>query len=82
MSAHPIVQFPTAAQQEDFVSAYPKSGLPYGRAGISSGKMGSFGTNPNLVAPTVAPLVPIMDAAQVMLTPEQIAAVVAYERSL
>ena len=77
-----LVQFPTAAQQEDFVSAYPKSGVAYGRGGISSGKMGSFGENPNLIAPTVAPLIPIMDAAQVMLTPEQISAVVAYERSL
>jgi hypothetical protein len=77
-----LVQFPTAAQQIDFVSAYPKSGLPYGRAGISSGKMGSFGENPNLIAATAAPFVPVMDAAQVMLTPEQIAAVVAYERSL
>jgi hypothetical protein len=64
------------------VSAYPKSGVAYGRAGISSGKMGSFGENPNLIVPTVAPLIPIMDEAQVMLTPEQIAAVVAYERSL
>jgi mono/diheme cytochrome c family protein len=75
-------QFATAALQEDFVSAYPKSGTAYGNRGISSGKMGSFGTNPNNVAPTVPPLIGVMDAAQVMLTPEQLAAVVAYERSL
>jgi mono/diheme cytochrome c family protein len=78
-----IVQFPTAAQQEDFVSAYPDLGTAYGRGGISSGKMGSFGTNPNAEEErTEVPFIPMLEASQVMLTPEQIAAVVAYERSL
>ena len=71
-------QFPTAAAQVDFVSAYPPEGVSYGTQGISSGKMGSFGTNPNAEDPDTA----IMQPTQVMLTPEQIEAVVAYERSL
>lgn len=73
-----IRQFPVAAQQEAFVSAYPKMGTAYGTNGWSSGRMGSFGTNPNAADPKTA----IMSPDQVMLTPEQIAAVVAYERSL
>jgi hypothetical protein len=40
--------------------------------------MGSFGVNPNSIDPKTA----TMNADQVMLTEEQIAAVVAYERSL
>ena len=71
-------QFATAAEQEAFVSAYPERGFTYGRNGLSSGRMGSFGVNPNAVDPETA----IMSASQVMLTPEQIAAVVEYERSL
>ncbi|HEY6533931.1 MAG TPA: cytochrome c [Acidimicrobiales bacterium] len=77
-----LVQFPAVGQHEAFVSAYPKSGTAYGTGGISSGKMGAFGTNPNTVANPVQPAIPVMDASQVMLTPEQIALVVAYERSL
>ncbi len=73
-----IRQFPLASQQESFVSAYPKQGTAYGVNGWSSGRMGSFGTNPNATDPATA----IMSPDQVMLTPEQIAAVVAYERSL
>ena len=71
-------QFPLASQQIQFVSAYPKMGTAYGTNGWSSGRMGSFGTNPNAVDPATA----IMSPDQVMLTPEQIAAVVAYERSM
>lgn len=73
-----IRQFPVAAQQEAFVSAYPKMGTAYGTNGWSSGRMGSFGTNPNAQDPKTA----IMNEDQVMLTPAQIAAVVAYERSI
>ena len=71
-------QFPTAEIQEAFVAAYPKQGTAYGTSGLSSGRMGSFGVNPNSIDPKTA----TMSADQVMLTPEQIAAVVAYERSL
>ena len=53
-------------------------GTAYGTNGWSSGRMGSFGTNPNAQDPKTA----IMSEDQVMLTPAQIAAVVAYERSL
>ena len=73
-----IRQFPTATLQQNFVSAYPKMGTSYGVNGWSSGRMGSFGTNPNALDPETS----IMSPEQVMLTPEQIAAVVAYERSL
>jgi mono/diheme cytochrome c family protein len=73
-----IRQFPTADQQIAFVSAYPKAQTSYGSQGMSSGRMGSFGVNPNAVDPKTA----IMSPDQVMLTQEQIAAVVAYERSL
>lgn len=73
-----LLQFPTAEQQIQFVSNYPKMGTAYGTSGWSSGRMGSFGTNPNALDPKTA----IMSPEQVMLTPEQIAAVVAYERSL
>jgi len=73
-----IRQFPTADQQIAFVSAYPKAQTSYGSQGNSSGRMGSFGVNPNAVDPKTA----IMQPDQVMLTQEQIAAVVAYERSL
>jgi mono/diheme cytochrome c family protein len=73
-----IRQFPLAKSQEAFVSAYPKVGTSYGTSGWSTGRMGSFGTNPNAVDPKTA----IMSEDQVMLTPAQISAVVAYERSL
>lgn len=71
-------QFPYKQQQINFVSAYPKAGTAYGMNGISSGRMGSFGTNPNAQDPKNA----IMSPDQVMLTPAQIEAVVDYERSL
>ena len=73
-----VRQFPTATQQEAFVAAYPKAGTAYGTSGLSSGRMGSFGVNPNSIDPKTA----TMNADQVMLTEEQIAAVVRYERSL
>ena len=77
-NSSPIRQFVTAQQQINFVSAYPKAGTSYGAQGLSSGRMGSFGVNPNAVDPKTATMSP----DQVMLTQDQIAAVVAYERSL
>jgi len=73
-----IRQFATPTIQEAFVAAYPAMGTAYGSSGLSSGRMGSFGVNPNAIDPKTATMSP----AQVMLTPDQIAAVVAYERSL
>lgn len=73
-----IRQFATADQQIAFVSLHPKEGAAYGAQGIANGRMGSFGVNPNALDPKTA----IMEPDQVMLTQEQIAAVVAYERSL
>jgi mono/diheme cytochrome c family protein len=77
-------QFPTAEQQEDFVIEGSVAGAPYGRFGQSgAGMMPGFGLNPNVEPPEVpGPIILPMEADQVMLTPEQIAAVVAYERSL
>lgn len=71
-------QFPTAASQIDFVSTYAPMGTSYGLFGLSSGRMPGFGVNPNAEDPETARMAP----EQVMLTEEQIAAVVAYERSL
>ena len=73
-----VRQFNTATMQAAFVAANPAVGSAYGSSGQSTGRMPSFGVNPNSIDPKTA----TMDAAQVMLTPEQIAAVVAYERSL
>jgi len=73
-----IRQFATATQQQAFVAANPKIGSSYGSSGWSTGRMPSFGVNPNAIDPKTA----TMSADQVMLTPDQIAAVVAYERSL
>ena len=71
-------QFPLEKQQVDYVSAQPKMGTAYGTNGWSSGRMPSWGVNPNAIDPKTA----IMGQDQVMLTADQIAAVVAYERSL
>jgi len=62
----------------EFVSNWTAPGQAYGVTGLSSGRMPGFGVNPNAVDPLTAR----MSTDQVMLTEEQIAAVVAYERSL
>lgn len=71
-------QFETADQQIQFVSVYQPFGKAYGRNGLSPGYMPGFGQNPNSIDPKTAR----MDFTQVMLTEDQIAAIVAYERSL
>ncbi|MCD9625750.1 c-type cytochrome [Rhabdothermincola salaria] len=71
-------QFPTAQSQIDFVTNYQPFGTAYGQFGLSEGAMPGFGANPNAIDPETARLSP----DQVMLTQEQIAAVVEYERSL
>jgi mono/diheme cytochrome c family protein len=71
-------QFPTAESQIGFVTTYAPYGTPYGTFGLSEGAMPGFGANPNAQDPDTAR----MSVDQVMLTQEQIAAVVAYERSL
>lgn len=77
-------QFPTAESQIDFVTTGSDKGKTYGVAGLSgAGMMPGFGENPNVnPALTSGPKVFPMSPDQVMLTPEQIAAVVEYERSL
>jgi mono/diheme cytochrome c family protein len=71
-------QFLTPLSQIDFVSVYHPMGSAYGVRGISSGRMPGFGVNPNAEDPDETRVA----VGQVMLTEEQIAAVVAYERSL
>jgi mono/diheme cytochrome c family protein len=77
-------QFPTAAQQIEFVSVGGVAGKSYGTSGLSgAGQMPGFGVNPNVTPPNIpGPKIYPMSPDQVMLTEEQIAAVVQYERSL
>jgi mono/diheme cytochrome c family protein len=73
-------QFPTKAGQIEFVTVGAEKGEEYGQAGLSGdGAMPGFGENPNLVDP---PPGIHMEADQVMYSPEQIEAIVDYERSL
>ena len=74
-------QFETAQQQIDFVSLGSEDGKPYGKGGIGDGKMPGYGINPSAIDPKVAQATG-MTPAQTMYTQDQIAAVVAYERSL
>jgi mono/diheme cytochrome c family protein len=74
-------QFETSAQQQEFVSIGSELGKPYGKGGIGSGQMPGFGLNPSAIDPVTAEATG-MNPAQTMYTQDQIAAVVAYERSL
>ena len=74
-------QFETAQQQIEFVSLGSEDGKPYGRGGIGDGKMPGYGINPSAIDPKTAQATG-MTPAQTMYTQDQIAAVVAYERSL
>ncbi len=76
--------FPTAESQVAFVTTGATKGQVYGVQGQSgAGMMPGYGENPNVNPPLLpGPKVFPMDPAQVMLTPEQIEAVVEYERSL
>jgi mono/diheme cytochrome c family protein len=77
-------QFPTADQQIEYVSVGSVAGRAYGTNGQSgAGMMPGFGVNPNVTPPDIpGPKIFPMSPDQVMLTEEQIAAVVEYERSL
>jgi mono/diheme cytochrome c family protein len=77
-------QFPTKEQQIEFVSLGGIRGRAYGVNGLSgAGQMPGFGFNPNaVVTPAPGPTVFPMDPGQVMLTQDQIDAVVEYERGL
>ncbi len=74
-------QFETATQQEEFITIGSELGKPYGKGGIGDGQMPGFGLNPSAIDPKVAAATG-MTPAQTMYTQDQIAAVVAYERSL
>ena len=77
-------QFPAKEQQIEFVSTGGIQGKFYGTNGLSSaGQMPGFGFNSNsVVTPAPGPKVYAMQPDQVMLTADQIDAVVEYERSL
>ncbi len=68
-----VRQFPSTADHADFISAGSENGVQYGQAGQGSGQMPGFGgrTDDDLGVEWTA-----------LLAPEQIEAVVAYERSL
>lgn len=70
-------QFETPQAQIDFVSKGSERGKKYGKGGNGSGQMPGFGINPNAEEKGA-----VMSTNQVMLTQEQITAIVAYERSL
>jgi len=70
-------QFELPQSQVDFVSKGSELGKRYGRNGNGSGQMPGFGLNPNAEEKGA-----VMQTNQVMLTQEQVAAVVEYERSL
>ncbi|MCU0269673.1 MAG: cytochrome c [Acidimicrobiales bacterium] len=71
-------QFPAFQSQVDFVSQGSQQGKGYGRGGMGSGQMPGFGLNPTAEGDEETTLVP----DQVMYTPEQVEAVVEYERGL
>ena len=71
-------QFPTAADQVAYVSTGSVAGEPYGVRGQSgAGMMPGFGLNPNAEEEGAR-----MEPNQVMYAPEQIEAIVDYERTL
>jgi mono/diheme cytochrome c family protein len=74
-------QFETAAQQQEFITIGSEFGKSYGKGGNGSGQMPGFGLNPSAIDPVTAEATG-MNPAQTMYTQDQIAAVVAYERSL
>jgi mono/diheme cytochrome c family protein len=74
-------QFETAAKQEEFVTIGSELGKPYGKGGIGDGQMPGWGLNPSAIDPKTAQATG-MNPSQTMYTQDQIAAVVAYERSL
>lgn len=72
-------QFPFAQTMIDFISVGCERGQAYGVLGqCEGGTMPGFGFNPNAEDPETA----TMSEDQVMFTPEQVAAVVEYERGL
>jgi len=70
-------QFDTDDAQIAFISKGSERGKPFGNQGNGSGQMPGFGINPNAELEGAK-----LDASQVMFTQDQIAAIVAYERSL
>jgi mono/diheme cytochrome c family protein len=71
-------QFPTAAGQVEFITAGGERGQPYGTTGQSAnGYMPGFGLNPNAEEEGS-----LMTDAHVMYSPDEIEAIVDFERTL
>ncbi len=70
--------FDTPQDQIAFVMAGSTLGKGYGHGQMGTGQMPAWGINPNSIDPTQATMSP----SQVMYTENQVAAIVAYERSL
>lgn len=81
-------QFPQSAQMEAFIGVGSELGIQYGNAGQGSGQMPGFGprTDDSLVEeifdPATGEFVEVPVEWPASLTEDQIAAIVAYERSL
>ena len=81
-------QFPTASTMEDFIRGGSELGIQYGNAGQGSGQMPGFGArmDSDLVEevfdPTTGEFIEQAVVWPASLTDEQLAAIVAYERSL
>jgi mono/diheme cytochrome c family protein len=69
--------FETATAQADFVSLGSEQGKKIGSGPVGDGRMPGFGTNPEAEEGTGQ-----MSTSQVMYSPEQIAAIIDYERGL
>ena len=81
-------QFPTNATMEAFIGTGSELGIQYGNAGQGSGQMPGFGPRisdglvEEIFDPTLGEFVEVPVEWPASLTEDQIAAIVAYERSL
>ena len=72
----------SAQQQSSSCRTGSEQGKLYGKGGIGAGQMPGFGVNPNADRPGDGPRPPAWTRPRSCYTQDQIAAVVAYERSL
>jgi len=83
-----ISQFPAADQMESFISVGSENGIRYGNAGQGSGQMPGFGSRVDsglveeIFDPTAEEFIEVSVEWPASLSEDQIAAIVAYERSL
>ena len=81
-------QFPTSSTMEAFITTGSELGIQYGNAGQGSGQMPGFGARQDsglveeVFDPTLQEFIEVSVEWPASLTDDQIAAIVAYERSL